>query len=251
MKPPRLVVFAVIGMLGAAPRVYADADADLRTDTWRAAATAAGALALSQVLASVSTTECRICAPGRIDTAVRDAVRWSNTAPAQHASDALAYGAIPLLAVADAYRSTPNLAAAGRDLLVVAEAASLSSLTTEVGKHVFARRRPGLPTTGRTSSDGNWSLWSGHASAAFSVAVSQAMQDTLRGDRAAPWAWAIGLTLASAVGYFRIAGDQHWFTDVLAGAAVGSAFGIGGPLLEKRLIGVTIAPAPGGIAVRF
>jgi hypothetical protein len=250
MNPPRFVVLAVVGMVAAAPRAYAD-DEGLRKDTWRAAATAAGGLALSLVFASLGTAECRICAAGRIDMAVRDGLRWSNTAPALHASGALAYGALPLLAAADAARSTPNLAATGRDLLVVAEAASLSSLATEIGKDAFARRRPGLPTTGRTSSDGNKSLWSGHTSFAFAIAVAQATQDTLRGDPAAPWAWVIGLTLASAAGYFRIAGDVHWFTDVLAGAAVGSAFGVGVPLLEKRLVGVTISPAPGGIVVRF
>jgi membrane-associated phospholipid phosphatase len=78
------------------------------------------------------------------------------------------------------------------------------------------------------------------------------MQDSMRGDEAAPWVWAIGLTLASGVGYLRVAGDAHWMTDVLAAAAVGSAFGVGVPLLEKRLVhGVTIAPAPGGFALRF
>jgi PAP2 superfamily protein len=82
------------------------------------------------------------------------------------------------------------------------------------------------------------------------VAVSQATEDTLRGDPAAPWAWGIGLGLAAAVGYLRVAGDAHWLTDVLAGAAAGTAFGVAVPLAERRLVsGVTLAP--GGIAVRF
>jgi membrane-associated phospholipid phosphatase len=82
--------------------------------------------------------------------------------------------------------------------------------------------------------------------------AAQAMQDTLRGDEAAPWVWAIGLTLATGVGYLRVGADAHWLTDVLAGAAVGTAIGVAVPLFEKRLVkGVTIAPAPGGFAIRF
>jgi membrane-associated phospholipid phosphatase len=54
------------------------------------------------------------------------------------------------------------------------------------------------------------------------------------------------------VAHLRIAADAHWLTDVLTGAVVGSAFGVGVPVLEKRLVlGVRIAPAPGGIAIRF
>jgi len=152
---------------------------------------------------------------------------------------------------ADALRSTGSFPGAARDGLVLAEAASLASLATEGAKDGFARRRPGLPTSGPASPAGNHSLWSGHTSLAFSIAVAQATQDTLRGDPAAPWAWAVGLTLASAVGYLRVAGDAHWLSDVLAGAVAGSAFGVAVPLAEKRLVGVTLAPAPGGIAIRF
>jgi membrane-associated phospholipid phosphatase len=252
MTSSRLVVLAAITAAVVAPSVRADDEAEgLRKDTWRAVATTAGALVAEGLIARVSTTECRICESNRLDTSVRDALRWSDTAPAQRASDVLANLAIPLLAVADAARSTRTLGGTARDVLVVAEAASLSSLSTTIAKEAFARRRPGLPTTGPTDPGGNHSLWSGHTSFAFSVAVAQAMQDTLREDAGAPWAWAVGLTLASAVGYFRIAADAHWLTDVVAGAAVGSAFGVGVPLFEKRLVGVTIAPAPGGVALRF
>lgn len=247
-----LAALAAAAMIAPAVRVRADAGDDLRSDTWRAAAITAAALLGDRALGSVSTTECRICQPDRLDAKVREGLRWSDTVAAGRASDVLARAAIPLLVGADAVRSTRTFGDAGRDVLVVAEAASLSALATTIGKAAFARRRPGIPTTGPVDSGDNHSLWSGHASLAFSIAVSQAMQDTLRGDRAAPWAWAIGLTLASTVGYLRIAADAHWLTDVLAGAAVGSAFGVGIPVLERRLVnGVTLAPVPGGLAVRF
>ncbi len=253
-------VRATCAMLAAAtlaasapPAARADNAADLRADTWRAAATAAGALVLEGVLAATwKTDDCRICGAGALDEHVRDALRWSHPQDAQRASDVIAKIAIPSLAAVDAWRSTSSWGNAARDALVVAEAAALTDLTTTVAKSGFARLRPGLPATPGQGSGAYHSLWSGHTSLAFSVVVAQATQDTMRGDPAAPWVWAVGLTLASAVGYFRVAGDQHWMTDVLAGAAVGSAFGAGVLLLEKRLVrGVTVAPAPGGFALRF
>ena len=227
--------------------------ADLTGDTWRAVGITAAALAAQAgIAASWKTPDCRICQSNKLDENVRDALRWSHPADARTASDILASGVIPVLAAADAWRSTSSWGNAGRDVLVVAEAASLASLATTTAKWGFARRRPGLPTTNPAASGDNHSLWSGHSSWAFSIAVAQATQDTIRGDEAAPWVWAIGLTLATSVAYFRVAGDAHWFTDVLAGAAVGSAFGAGIPLLETRLVkGVTLSPAPGGIAVHF
>jgi hypothetical protein len=231
----------------------ADDAADLRTDAWRAAATAAGALVLEGVLAAKwKSDDCKICGSNSFDEHARDALRWSYPQDAQHASDVIAKIAIPTLAAADAWRSTTSWGNAGRDALVVVEAAALTDLTTTVAKSAFGRLRPGLPDAPGQGSGAYHSLWSGHTSLAFSVVVAQATQDTMRGDPAAPWVWGIGLTLATSVAYFRVAGDAHWLTDVLAGAAVGTAFGVGVPLLEKRLVrGVSIAPAPGGIALRF
>jgi membrane-associated phospholipid phosphatase len=41
--------------------------------------------------------------------------------------------------------------------------------------------------------------------------------------RAARWLWNIGLPAAVSVGYFRIAADRHYLTDVLASVGVGTA----------------------------
>jgi membrane-associated phospholipid phosphatase len=204
------------------------------------------------VAASWKTSACKICEPTGLDEDARDALRWGHPQDAAHASDVLAYVAIPVLAAGDAYRSTRSWGNFGRDVLVVAEAASLTMLATDIAKPGFARLRPGLPATPGQSPGAYHSLWSGHTSLAFSIVAAQATQDSMRGDPAAPWVWGIGLTVATAVGYLRVAGDAHWLTDVLAGAAVGTGFGVGVPLLERRLVhGVTIAPAPGGIALRF
>ena len=241
-----------LAILAPAPPARADGP-DLRADEWRAAGITVGALALDGLIAVTwKPTDCNFCKANSFDESARDALRWSQPKEAQRASDLLANVAIPVLAAADAVRATDSWGNAGRDVLVVAEAASLSTLATGIAKNGFARLRPGLPATPHQGAAAYQSMWSGHTALAFPIAVSQAMQDTIRGDPAAPWVWAIGLTLATGVGYLRVAGDAHWLTDVIAGAAVGSAFGVAVPLAERRLVhGVTLSPAPGGIALRF
>jgi membrane-associated phospholipid phosphatase len=53
----------------------------------------------------------------------------------------------------------------------------------------------------------------------------------MRGYRATPVIWITGTILTLAAAYLRIAADQHYFTDTLAGAAMGLGVGAGLPLL--------------------
>lgn len=248
--------------LAASPVAAAEGEDDgrpLRLDAWRAAATTAAALGVNLVLdARWETTGCRICGTNRLDRATREALRWDHPQDAANASDVIAKVAIPVLAAADAWRSTSSWGNAGRDVLVVAEAFSLTGLATTLAKGGFARLRPGLDAAPGQGSAAYHSLWSSHTSLAFSVAVAQAMQDTLREDPAAPWVWAAGLTVAATVGYLRVGADAHWLTDVLAGAAVGTAMGVAVPRLlhgrepARAGAGQPVAASPVlGIAVPF
>lgn len=115
-------------------------------------------------------------------------------------------------------------------------------------KYTTARARP--DTTFRTPgapvadpSDLYTSMVSGHATASFAVVVATGVVATMRGRRGAPCLWASGLTLAVFTSYLRIAGDRHYLTDVLAGAALGSAMGVLVPLVFHGVSApVTIAP---------
>ena len=71
----------------------------------------------------------------------------------------------------------------------------------------------------------NYSFFSGHTGSAFALATSTGAVASIRGYRGAPWVWGVGLSLAAATGYLRIASDSHYFSDVLVGAAVGTAVG--------------------------
>jgi membrane-associated phospholipid phosphatase len=55
------------------------------------------------------------------------------------------------------------------------------------------------------------------------------------------------LTLAAATGYLRIAADRHYFTDVLAGAALGAGAGLTVPYLMHRE--VEVVPTRDGVAI--
>ena len=91
------------------------------------------------------------------------------------------------------------------------------------------RCRPVRSRSPRHPADNNVSFYSSHTSFAFSLAVSTGTVASMRRYRWAPAVWAAGLAGAAAVGYLRIAADQHYFTDVLAGAAAGSAVGFAVP----------------------
>jgi membrane-associated phospholipid phosphatase len=66
----------------------------------------------------------------------------------------------------------------------------------------------------------------------------------------------IGLTAAVATGWLRVAADQHWATDVIGGAVVGTAAGYGIATAALRPLdgssrSVRLTPSPGGFTVRF
>ena len=84
---------------------------------------------------------------------------------------------------------------------------------------------------GEDQTDVFTSMVSGHATVGFAVAVATGIVATLRRRPSAPWLWLTGLTIATLSGYMRIAADRHYVTDVIAGAALGSAVGVLVPLL--------------------
>lgn len=208
---------------------------------------------------SVVATQCRWCQTDGFDASVRDALRWSDsdTATANAISNGFGFVGMPLLlfgglaaisAKDGAWRKIPE------DLLVVVEATILAADLNQAVKFSVQRERPfvhALAPADKGSasqpSDNNLSFYSGHTTMAFSVATSAAMVATLRGYSLAPVLWAVGLPLAAFTGYLRIAADKHYMTDVLVGAALGSAFGIAVPWLHRAQAGRSVVITPFGI----
>jgi membrane-associated phospholipid phosphatase len=178
----------------------------------------------------------------------------------------LAFGVLPAAVAANAFlsaRAAGDTSEGWVDLLIVAEAATLAANLNQLVKYTVGRQRPfvhyrNYPEPDRAPDpDDNVSFYSGHASLTFSLATAAGTVSSMRGYKSAPWVWGIGLGLASTVAYLRVAGDKHYLTDVLVGAAAGSALGIAIPRwLHGReekgsTSGLTAVPVLGGIAFVF
>jgi membrane-associated phospholipid phosphatase len=223
---------------------------DLRVD----APVAVGALALwggTEALKGVfAPKSCRICdrksdgsdALNALDANARTALRWRNPDAAATSSNMTAFVLQPMvtlglggLASAADHRSNDVPA----NTLVVLESVALAGCLDELVKLLVARERPFVhfrdpASVGTRDPDDNLSFYSGHTTLAFSLAVASGTVASIRGYRLAPMVWAGSLPIAALTGYLRIAADKHYFTDVLTGAALGSAVGFLVPFVFHR-----------------
>lgn len=168
------------------------------------------------------------------------------------------------------YRSSEDVAT--QMALISAEAMSVAAAVQGLSAGLASRERPYVRECGGKV-DANLrdcsgrkpyrSFFSGHTSQAFagaSVACSHHIHHRVFGEPFADgFACGTALTVATATGLMRIVGNQHYFTDVAAGATVGllSGFGIPwllhyGPLArqnENTGLRVSVIPTPGGLGL--
>ena len=233
--------------------VRAEAARGLAVNVPVAAGIAAGALAAWGVteLASgrLAPAACRWCEPPPLDRHVRAELVWSNGHAAGLLSDVLMVTMPATLAGADFLLAGRDLRRASEDVLVAMEAVALAAVTTQVAKFTFARRRPAAWAAGvRTGPDDDRAFFSGHVATAFAAAGAFGTVARMRGYPRWPAVYAAGFSAATAVGYLRVAADEHWLSDVAAAAVVGTALGIAVPLLlhsgcqEEKL---SLAPLAG------
>lgn len=248
---------------GAEPELKKD-----RRDLWITGGAGVLVVGLELGKSALVPDTCRWCATNGLDDGVRRRLVWSSVGPARNASDAIAFAGLPLGAAAYlvlAARGGPGWREGAWDTVYVAESAALAMTATSLAKLVAVRQRPFAAHGNyanpdrRPEADDNLSFWSGHTAVSFAIATSAGTVASMRGRDEAPWVWAVGLTAATAAGYLRMAGDKHYFTDVLTGAVVGSAFGLAVPRLLHGKVegagqgasGVTIVPVPFGVAGTF
>jgi membrane-associated phospholipid phosphatase len=265
----RAAAFALL--LAAAPAARAEEPIPLRHDLALDLAITGSALAftgLTELLKDeLAPAHCRFCGTNALDAGARRLLVLGHGDQARTASDVVVLGLLPAVAAHQllAARAAGDVREGARDLLYVLEATAIATSITQVTKLAVGRERPFVHYGNysdpgrRPRSDDNVSFFSGHTSMAFSLAAAAGTVSDLRGYRSAPWVWGAGLTLATAAGYLRIAADQHYLTDVLVGAAVGTAVGVAVPrLLHPRedrpgsgRAGVTLVPVPIGVAGVF
>lgn len=219
------------------------------------AVTVVGAMAIvtAESLKGVIAPSCRWCYRNPdgtdrlnfVDARARDAAMWSSVKTADSVSNVTAFMLAPAAAYGlTAFASAKDHALRGFpvDALIITEATILALDFNQLVKLALARERPFvhfLATEERArrgendaeNDDDNLSFFSGHTAATFALASSSATVVTMRGYSYAPTVWAVGLGLATLTGYLRIAGDRHFFTDVLVGAICGTLIGVGVPLI--------------------
>lgn len=197
--------------------------------------------------------QCRFCdgsSPGEVnavDDAFRSWLKRPDTTPASTMSHVVAYGLAPVtqigLGAVVAAADRRGDEALTNDLLVL-EAVMSSVVVGEAVKIAVLRERPWVhaisdPDEKRAAletRDNLASFPSGHTNATFAMAAAGGTIATMRGYRLAPLVWIAGAMLGVGTAYLRMAADRHYFTDVLAGATIGTAMGIGVPLLFHRPI---------------
>ncbi len=268
MRTARVSALALL--LAVLPRVAAaDPPHPLR---WRlsvdlpvAAAATALWVGTEAAKAKLAPEACRFCGTNAFDAGARRLLVWPSPRPARTGSDVLVFGLLPAGVLAHqllAARAAGDVREGWVDALVVAEAAALAADLNQLVKFAAGRERPfvhygSFADPGRPHDpDDDLSFYSGHTSLAFALATAAGTVSTMRGYRSAPWVWGVGLSLAAAAGYLRVASDMHYLSDVLVGAAAGAAFGVGLPLLlhrdeGARSGGAAAVPVLGGVAFTF
>jgi membrane-associated phospholipid phosphatase len=176
-----------------------------------------------------------------VDRGARSALRWEDIHLAAHISDGFGFLGAPLVDFGTLLLAGQDAHAGkyfGVDALLLGEVVMTNGFVNEVVKLVAARERPFVhamapsdkPHTSHPA-DNDLSFYSGHTSASFALAAGGGTIAALRGYRLAPLIFGAGGAIAALTGYLRIAADKHYVTDVLTGAIVGSAIGIGLPML--------------------
>jgi membrane-associated phospholipid phosphatase len=120
------------------------------------------------------------------------------------------------------------------------EVIALATTTTRIAKNSVDRARPlaynpMAPMSERTDPDARRSFFSGHATFAFASAVflSTVYTDFFPGSSWSPYVWAGSLSAATAVAILRVTSGEHFPTDVLIGAVVGSGIGYLIPFVHR------------------
>jgi hypothetical protein len=120
------------------------------------------------------------------------------------------------------------------------ETAMLAAIFPSLGKGTAKRLRPyvydsSVPLDLRLESDAQRSFFSRHSSFAFSMAVltSVVYGDYFPSSKYKTYVWIGSMGLATTVAVLRVTSGSHFVSDVVVGAAVGSAIGYFIPYIHR------------------
>src|SRR5882672_4182928 len=127
------------------------------------------------------------------------------------------------------------------------EAAALSGISVTALKLAFGRERPNVTTSVDAWFEGGESFPSGHTTFAFAVGTvfAESGNDRYRWVRRA-----VGYGVGAATAYWRMRDNVHWFSDTVAGAALGIAtaeFTMNRREVGQRRTSIQVLPIDGGV----
>jgi len=130
----------------------------------------------------------------------------------------------------------------GENLLYYGEALTASLLFNLGAKYAFRRPRPytasANPRIKRYAADqdtdARLSFYSGHSTMAFTAAVAGSLVFRSDDEYARAGVWGFHMALAGATANLRVRAGKHYYTDVIAGALIGTAIGILAPGLQGQ-----------------
>ena len=220
---------------------------DLRVDVPVTIGLASALITWTLLKNEVIGTECTLCEPAEVnalDDFFRTALRRPDPEPARIISNVLSYGVGPALTVGlgvVAAAADHRLDESPLDLLLVAQGTLAAVAVSEAIKPFALRERPDYHALDAEQkravhdvSEPLLSFPSGHPMAVWAATASMGTVASMRGYRLAPMIWIAGSLLGLATGYARIAADRHYFTDVLAGAAIGYGVGFAVPYIFHK-----------------
>jgi membrane-associated phospholipid phosphatase len=217
-----------------------------------------GALGLSVVLLSIYQPEllpksCHWCTPPGIDADVRNALVWKGHERTADILSTILDIAEPVSAMGYLLLASNNkgdVNAGLVDSLLVTEAAAAALLVNQAVKLLVGRKRPYAfygNDVGYAKSEDNLSFYGGHTSFAFSVVAATVTVAAMRGYPGVGIVAGVGFGVAVGVGYLRIAADQHWWTDILVGSAVGGLVGWAIPRIFHSPVPAATPASPSGV----
>ena len=147
--------------------------------------------------------------------------------------------------------------------LMYFETILFSASVPSIGKGSVKRTRPfvynpDVTLDKKTTGEARRSFFSRHTTIAFASAVflSTVYNNSYPNSKWTPYVWTGSLLAAGAVGYFRYEAGEHFPTDIITGAVVGSAIGYFIPHLhqinnENDKISMTSTIFPPGIGIQI
>ncbi|OGR89329.1 MAG: hypothetical protein A3A86_06910 [Elusimicrobia bacterium RIFCSPLOWO2_01_FULL_60_11] len=135
------------------------------------------------------------------------------------------------------------------DLMVYVEVLSLNTSLSHIARYGAQRPRPvAYEVSPPEIRAGEFlSFYSGHNASVFAALSAASMTYGYRYGHKA-WPWAVTAVLGLGESAMRVAAGRHFYTDVIMGAAMGTAVGTLVPYLHRRYrkSSLTLAPTPDG-----